>query len=355
MPQSQTNSYSSVAKRIFEWTNNGIATAVILLVALVGGRQLISLWQTGDADLSRSAAPIMAWPTFESCAIEFSNQPYQLKRLHLRMSSEALLAELIRQCEIVLEESPQPANSPTTSESSMLTGLREVLPQKSRPGHWRIFCGEDAAPIANTATPNPGDSTQFNSGTPRLPLAIGIRDNCSGDYPSRMVVWAIATQDATNDSGSYSTKDRVNDRESGWTIFVCQSTIESSQSGESRNSVPLPPASRRTLAVTDPAGGQLIGFSGGDLPTARQFFSNYAIKHRWRVDPDWQNVGESWQVCFHTDALHNLQNSPNLPNVQPNQARRVRVHITRGAENRLLGLIIIEPISAQPIRSETTP
>jgi hypothetical protein len=365
MPQSQTNSYSSVAKRIFGWTNNGIATAAILLVALVGGRQLISLWRTSDADLPRSATTSIVWPTFESCAIEFSNQPYQLKRLRVRMSLEAVPAELIRQCEIVLADSPLPVNSPTASELSMLDGLRKVSPQKVHSGYWRIFCGQEKDDESSTANAtslaaNPSDSTPLNPARVGLPLAVGIRDNCPGEHASRMVVWAIATEDAEPDSVGDQERKSANDRQSSWTIFVCRSTIEAGQSSESANSVPIPPASRRTLAVTDWKGGQLIGFSGGDLQAAMNFFSEWGENHGWRADPDWQNVGSSWQVCFHASESADSRNSsdlPNLPNLknsrttkhsQPSPAKRVRVQISSGPENRLRGLIIIEPISAQP-------
>lgn len=295
-PSPGTSVKRSLGARITGWTNNLLATSVVLIVALTVGTQLVSLWDT-DASSNSDTTPSFqtSWPTMESCAIEFGNHPYTLSREPVHGSAQEVVSLLTQKCTDVLNSSPTPSQPVGQSERRMIEESRHLKPLAEERGRWRLFQSKD---------PQGRD----------LPMVIGIRDDCgSKSSPhSRLVTWGIG----------------IASTESEWTTFVCQTREGSANQQAPTQTTWVPACSRRTLSIGDRHGSQLIGFQGGALEEIKRFYSRLSEKQGWS-QPDWVQNGTVWHAY--------------LNSAEPQATGGIRIRMAPDHENRIRGLVVVEP------------
>ncbi len=284
----------SLAKRITNWTNNFLATSVVIVVALACGTQLVSLWaETDTMENSQPPVVLAAWPTMESCALEFGSRPYQLSRANISGDRSETIRFLIDRCKRAMDRTPNPVGGIGTAESKMIASSASLKPIESKPGKWRLFQVDDPS----------GES---------LPMVIGIRDDCPGTATSRMVVWGI---------GMVEGKGK-------WTVYVCEATQKTESMAGEKSFFDIPPGTKRTLSISDHNGGGLIGFKGGIEKDVKQYFGRQAKSNDWAKIQDWKNIRTSDHAIFEETGRH---------------TRQINIQLTLDSNQQLRGLIMIQP------------
>ena len=312
----------TLSKRITGWTSNLLATAVVVILALTVGRQLVSYWSASDNVPASSSNLVEAWPILESCALQFGNSPYQLQRTQMMTTNEGVLDSLSQDCQRLLTEQAAPVGRPTEAELKMIEASTGLVPLAEEKGEWRIF------------------SVDQSVGGIELPTVLGIRDdlrNEQGEAESRLVVWGMALKgqtiqppDPVENKGSPDLPAAAN-----WTTYVCRS------SDQNQIEVAIPSTSRRTMSISDSRGAQLTGFAGGSAEEAKQFFDDWSVDHQWRQIGAWQKSGETIMALFEA-------NSDNPESIGDGQQIRIRLSSDR---ETLRGLISVSPRSENSAHS----
>lgn len=296
-PVDQGSSKPTLAKQITGWTNNLLATSMVLVVALAVGSQLIGMWSDRpDSSSDLDSGNLTAWPQLESCAIEFGNRPYQLHRKQLNATRDEVTRLLQRDCREILESNPVPSGPMGPAERRMLASSISVSPVEEVVGRWRLIQVRD--PAGN-----------------QLPMFIGIKDNNQESGESRMVVWGIA----------------MGSGEDQWTTFVCQGVAADDSNQQNGREFPIPPGSHRTLTIGDHNEGYLIGFSGGDPGTAKRFFNRCLDRQNWLIKQDWRQLANGWQAVFVSEV--------------ENQKSEINIQLLVDRDETLRGLVAIQPDS----------
>jgi hypothetical protein len=293
-PANQPNELAKVApksagQRIVGFTNNLLATSVIIVVAIVVGTQLISLWRPNNSSHSKPTAPFAEWPSVEECSIEFGDRPYSLTRQQFNGNETQATGALREHCQRALKSSPNPAKPMGTAEAKMIEDAKVLTPIASAPDSWRIF------QVRNPEGRN-------------IPMVIGLRDDCPGANATRMVTWGMALMAS----------------ESNWNLFVC-TTSESASTSDGSDLIP--PNSKRTLALRSEEGAQLIGFSGGDPETVKRFYSRLSKSNNWK-QTEWKQSGVNWQC--------------QLWEKDSTEKRGIRVQFGLDDQDKLRGLLVVE-------------
>ena len=303
--------FSSLGKTITNWTSNLVATAIVVVIALTFGSQLVSSWVPRGSLTEASEFEIsQTWPTLQACSLEFGDSPFRLTREAFAGSESDVISFLQNRCREELENDAQPVGEIGQRESKMISHSVDRTPIEQVEGKWRIFLG----PKLDESQP--------------LPIAIGIRDNCRsysatatepGKSESRLVVWAMAMP-VEND---------------GWTTFVAQASTLNSTLGLEQL---LPITAKRTMAMTDPAGGSIIGFSDGDFDSAIAFYRVMAKKRNGILEIDPPKNPNSWSARI-------------LP-AEDSQIKGLQVQLTLDHNKNLTGILLVQ--SNQVLADKTT-
>lgn len=266
--------YGDIAQRIANWTSNLLATAVVIVIAIVGGTHLVSAWMPVDSSSNEAEFMLAdAWPTLETCSLEFGAVPFRLVRQTVTGDQETVFENLQARCARALELDPSPVSPAGPEEEKMIASAADWIPVQQQAGKWRIFRSQpsDAA-----------DADTVNALSSQLPIVLGIRDDCASEsgLSSRLVVWCIAL------AGEHDQ----------WTTFLGQA---SPTDGPSRiGQAWIPDFARRTLSISDHQGGSLTGFSGGQKEQAVEFFNTLAEKNCWLVLVPWQQSNDVLTARF---------------------------------------------------------
>ena len=302
-----------VATQIFGWTNNLIATAVVIVIALAVGTHLIAWWRPAPEPDSGPPTSLQSWSTMESCALVFGDSPHSLIHEQTNGAIDDVYDFLTKKVTAVLERSPDPVGSIGPEEMRMLTSTQDLPPFDERTGKWRLFQVRD--PLGRG-----------------LPTVIGIRDDCmitqQNQQRSRMTVWGIAMPSSENE----------------WTSFTSFASAENkSESSTGRQfELPTPDGSRKTVSLADPQdGSQMVGFVGGSISDSIAFYESWATANNWSTkfnSVDLPTLQTDWQQTF-------------LPPEKPNDDLHqvcFRVVLNVGANNQVRGLVVTQPNTTQP-------
>ena len=272
------STFAVIGQRISNWTSNLLATAVVIIIALVCGKQLVSYWlPTKSSELNSAFDLADAWPTLDSCSLEFGSAPFQLVREQATGDEAAVISILQDRCRLALEQSAIPAAALGPEEKRMLKNSADWIPIEQRVGKWRIFRSQnfDAKEAGQTLVS-------------QLPIVLGIRDDCAmheesptPGFSSRLVVWGIAL---------------AGEQENLWTTFVGQASASEASSEARRNW--LPGFARRTMAISDQRGGSMIGFAGGNPADTMEFYNRLAQENGWTMSDSWQQSNQTWAARF---------------------------------------------------------
>ena len=304
-----------LASRIKNWTSNLIATALVCIIALLCGRQLISYYRIPPSIGSGATGIEEAWPILESCTLEFGDAPFQLSRNDISGSRDAIVSLLRKRCQQVLSSGASPAtDSPGKEEQKLIDSSKQWTPLDEEPGQWRTFSV---------------DRERNDQLMP--PTVIGIRDNVtteSNSSPhSRMVVWGIALKKNSAlepngvghqdpDQDDHTSNDLLETSPADiWTAYVAKRA-------SGRLSHLIPTGAKRTLSIKDTFGSEIIGFSGGEFEDAIAYFKQMAEQQSWQTVYSSEENGDSWHAKFDWNQDSSIQGIQVELNVNHNQTMR---------------------------------
>lgn len=267
-PDSESNASPverRLARRITGWTNNLLVTAVVVMVTLVVGRQLVGMW-VGERESGLSTSEMALtdqWPSLTSAQLEFGEGPFRLIREELPPSQQAAADFLRQRCCQLMVTAAAPESPPGEAESRLLQRVQGWKPVNQESGKWRLFEQVDNPDAIGS----------------RMPVLLGIRDDCPGEFPSRLVVFGLTLPNASETN----------------TAFLFQTRPVSSTG---QLVIPIPDGCRRTLAIGGDEQGKLIGFQGGTVAESRAFYDRWADKSNWQAAGMWEKTGLSWNRRF---------------------------------------------------------
>lgn len=263
--------YTGLGTRINNWTSNIISTAIVIVIAVVGGAQLASSWSVPKQKTPELLKLADAWPSLEHCSLEFGTSAIQLAHQTFMGDEAATRAFLVSLCKQTMLDGAEAAGPVGKRESVLLAHSKNRSPIEQSEGHWRVFAG--------------GESSEVSV----LPMAFGIRDNLKPDdsvarsgseTTSRLAVWAIAVPGQITDN---------------WTTLVGTASTHGQDLGVEGQMIPAD--SQRTMSISD-QGGSIIGFQGGEIRDAFTYYDNLAQSQAWKIKQPWHRTGETWTSTF---------------------------------------------------------
>ena len=262
---------SNLAQRISGLTSNLIATAIILILALAGGREVISWWRAEPEKVTTApeVSPSESWiiPN-DSHALEFGDLPLTLRRDRIQGDRSVALEELRETCKRILKSGAIAMGEIGPAERRLIENSRNRDPIEQEPGKWRLFQAKEP-----------------------IPMVVGIRDDCppnapSGNVQSRMVAWGMTVPSSESESS-----------EPVWTNYSCRFINRQPSTGQ-RINVPLPPGGTKTLSIEDVDGASVTGFKGQSPIETMEFFSDWAKQNGIEETKSWQAFRGAWRAEF---------------------------------------------------------
>ncbi len=344
---------ASIGDRITGWTSNLIATALVIIIALVGGRHLVSSFQPASALAAQASQPTLveAWPELEFCSLQFGDSTVTIDYSKFEGDREKAYQYLQSKCAVVLKKESGGLSALDGSigsigpnESRMLEQCKDLKPILEEPGQWRIFRVGDLGAEKSFDKRNASLSAQSLKAL-GLPMVIGIRDDCPGKTPSRLTTWGMALPMAPKpmaqtDESNPTTKENKSEEKAAplaptsWKAYV-SSSIESSFLSADASDEFMPPRAERTVAIQSPESVSITGFSGGNCDDVIAFFNHLQIEKSWEISKPWSRAGDTWSVGFH------------VPRVNRLAYQSVRVQLQTQPGQELRGILLLEPASGE--------
>ncbi len=306
--------FAQLAKRISAWTSRALVSAMILLMGLTVGRQILHWWGAGEGHAPTAGPGMTASGGLGDSqvqhTVEFGGHSWNMSRSTAVADSGRVLELLRAKCRETLQVAGAPAGEAGPAEKGLLERVRLEKPAAEDPATGSRIYQLDAA----------------------YPLVIGVRASASpsdhlpdrvADPLGRVVTWGIGVP-AGPDS---------------WTLYVFHSAPWRDRSASSPSAIPIPPGSRLWLGMEAAGGGAIHAFTGSDQPAAwRRFFDSWFAAHGWRVEGAWQERDSIW-------AAHCVGTTPET-------AGSLDVEFGPDRRGGLTGLVLVTPSSGQSVESE---
>jgi hypothetical protein len=272
---------SALSRRIIRFSSNLLATAVIIILGLTLGRQVLHWWQStspgeGATDnievdhLAQLADP--QWPH----RITFGELPLAFDRVSFVGSQQQALERLRTRCRELARSEASDSAAWLPASNSVLQQLAEREPVEQGPG-WQLV--QHVGPVITVV----GLRTRPNDATKPA-------DSASQNRVS-VVSWGLGLRATTS-----RTDEAISDVR--WTLLVCSGPGQASGSNAARV-IALPPHSKRTFTAEVQGGGALIGFAGPDTSSSyKAFFDRSLNRQKWHAAAGWKQIGQSWHARF---------------------------------------------------------
>ena len=255
---------------MWAWTTRLLFTLLVILLCLWAGRETLQWWRS---DVDRPAdrrPPLTVHPLGDPQTphiLQLGPGPWTARRQELRGGDELARQTLAGLSREVIAGAAPAGPTPTAAEQQFLAMLAQWKPLETGSGGWRLY-----------AVPGP------------FPIVVGTRPAAVAGRSTvavsayRMVTWGLALPMA----------------EKAWTLYVFYSDPGGSAAGSRLPDVPLPPESRRALAVRAADGSAIITFNGLDVGAGppegwMAFYDRWSRENAWKVRDDWRQAGESWR------------------------------------------------------------
>ena len=302
--------------KVIRWTSNLIATGLVIAIVITFGPELISSVLSSKTPFNVDKLDIVEdWPTFHQCDLEFGDVGYQLSRSRFSGEIDDVFDLLENLCREQLQNEIQPFGKIGVQEKKFIEDQNGIEPVESVTGKYRIFCERSKPMLAG------------------FPTAIGIRDDCDQDSSfessavelssgSRMAVWAMAMPAGENQ----------------WTTFVGTSAPEESSQWIDRM---IPTDAIKNISLSDKKGGAVIGFAGGDMEKAIEFYQRFEQVHHCELQ-NIQKAETSWNGSVVLD--------------DGEKTLEVRIQLTQPQGKELTGILMKTSSgkTANPSRSQLT-
>ena len=300
--------FALVAKRITRWTTNCLLTAIILVIGLGFGRQVIIWW---GADLPAGDSPSapailgdgLGDPSLPHI-LQFGDQPGSIERQVVAGSSKDALRALRATCRRLVGQAKPVDGPPNEQERRFLAGLVGEKPVDEQPGRWQIYQRTDGFPMVVGVQTQPKGSK---------PLA----GDKLAETTSRVVIWGLAIPMGTK----------------GWTLYIFQPQ-GGTVSPEGFPEVPLPPDAKRLISMRVAGGGAIIAFTSPEqLKVSMRFYDRWFAQRNGKVLQAWQSIGSAWHGQYLA--------------TESNRTATIDIRVDSPSQGPNTGLIVITPSGSQ--------
>ena len=287
---SPSSGYAALAKRISVWTTKWLLSAMVLVVGVGFGRQVLIWWGNDDVPTTRLLTAESLSDPGQPHSIRFGDAEWSLRRRSISGDRDEAVAQLRAECrELLRNIKPRP--SVATDDRSFLTFLSDSTPVDQEPGKWRLYEFRETFPMA-VGVAREGDRSDLprsgpKAGTDAQRWSLHKSDlSPSADLAQlgyRAIMWAIAVPAGANQ----------------WTLCVFR--LADSPMGEESGlvKVPIPPGCRRTLLIRAVGGGGIVAFGGPDrLDRWKRFHDDWFAGQGWRQSVHWRSVGKAWYAKY---------------------------------------------------------
>ena len=258
-------SFAAVARKLSRWTTNLLATALVLVLALGVGRQLVGWWRFEPGAAAAGGGPeedssLGANEAWLPNTLAFGDSPYVIERREGHGDRAAAIEQLLAACREVASQAAVPLVAPGETESQLLaaTAALEPLATSGTTRYYGLGVGIPlVVGIAPAAGEPPDVSPPHQAPQPQQPAESLARTSppvaaepapaMLGASRNRVVVWGLAAAAAAQD----------------WSLYIFRQSARSASAQAQTPDVPLPPDCQRTLALGDARGETLLGLAGG--------------------------------------------------------------------------------------------
>lgn len=270
-------SWHSLARRITSRTTDLLAIAIVVVVSLTMGRQILRWWGTAapqvldmgpldnlSADWGANSRPV---------ALEFGNSPLTMTRQVLTQGGLPAALDAIRaRCQQFLVSAGPPELPPDKGELDQLAALSALTPDIEQPGRWQLFSLEGGmVTVVGVKT--------FRDQTENL-------DRASPSTTRRVVCWGLVFPGLSPGS---------------WTAytFVRRQGQGSTAAGFDLSRLELPEGCQRTVLMQEPGQSGLLGFRGRLDPVAwKNHFENWLRARGWQLADPWSHQAGGWSSRY---------------------------------------------------------
>jgi hypothetical protein len=277
----EPRSLGALARRIASLSGNLLLTAVIVILGLTFGKQVLIWWRGEPAVVSAPTSNLdspldgLADPGLPH-QLAFGDMSLTFNRSVFEGAEEAALARLRDECRRLVLDFDDRTQTLIPIDEDVLRRLAAYESVERGEG-WRMV--QHGGPVitvvalrtaANTTSAGAGEASQKAESV--VSWGLGLR----------------APETATEEAAS----------SIRWTLFTC-SGADQRVASDLNLSSPIPPGSRRTLAMQVKGGGALIGFAGqGTAASSKEFFDRSFQEKGWSRARAWTRIGDNWHARF---------------------------------------------------------
>lgn len=258
--------FGQLAKRLSTWTSRGLISAIILVAGLAFGRQVLQWWGSESEPSAAVSPQPLAMGTLgdpgQDHFLEFGDSVWRIVRGSVSGDAPGASREVQARCAKLIGSCRVPEGEPGPAERNFLNRIARQKPALEEAGQWRLYA-LDAA----------------------FPMVIGTREVAPKNGPPndrivkpahRVVTWGLA---APTGSGT-------------WVTYTFHTIPPEGERRSAALELPIPPGSRKTLAIRAADGGAVASFKGPDREGEwRQFFDSWLETHGWEKTQPWQDRG----------------------------------------------------------------
>lgn len=264
--QTPAGAYGRLARRIAGWTSNLLVTAMIVVLALAVGRQLVGSYRAepvkGDAGARPRFAPGLAEPDVPQF-VEFGATGAVMGRQQFAGDTGAAAKALRSIARSLAANSAAPKTPLGATERQTLKTLARQKPVDAA-GNWALY-----------------------EMKPGYPMLLGVRrDGTSAPQDGsagRVVLSAVGVPAGEN----------------LWTLYTFGLEGGETQAGDRAFGVPLPPGSRKGLAIRSASGAAVTSFKGTpEAAPCMAFYDQWFSARHWAAPLGWIQRAQAYQARF---------------------------------------------------------
>lgn len=279
--QNEPRSLGALARRIATLSGNLLATAVIVILGLTFGRQVLTWWKGEPAVVSAPSSELdapmdgLADPSLPH-QLAFSDMSLTFNRSVFQGDESAALAHLRDECRRLALDFDDRAQSMIPVADDVVRRLAEYEPVEQGEG-WRIV--QHGGPVITVVALR------------MAPITASSGAGGASQKAESVVSWGLGLRAPETETEEAASSNR-------WTLFTCSGAGQRVSSDLNLSS-PIPPGSRRTLAMRVKGGGALIGFAGqGTASSSKEFYDQSFQEQGWSRAGAWTRIGTNWHARF---------------------------------------------------------
>ncbi len=305
--------FGQLAKRLSTWTSRGLVSGIILVAGLAFGRQVLQWWGVEKEPPATSSPRPLAMGALgdpgQEHLLEFGDSVWRMARGVVFAGGQNVLRELQARCAKLIPSCHVPAGEPGPAERDFLNQIARQQPAQEEPGRWRLFALDAAFPMV--------------IGTRWIGAEGGPPNDRVVKPAQRVVTWGLAVPAGADT----------------WITYTFHTAPPEGERPSAALELPIPPGSRKTLAIRAADGGAVASFKGPDRPSEwRQFFDSWLATHGWEKAEAWQHRGATWSVrCLRQSG---------------NQRDSLDVLLASEGTSGMTGLVLLTPLSGALSKGE---